>query len=203
MLRRGLALICSECHKAAFKALDDLGQSNTCTRCSAVTELTKAAWKTPVDEPLWFYDLHPVARELVHDNGDAALVAAQRIRINSRSFVDVAEMELVSNGKPVAETDLLAHADGEIVTGEVKTGNELHASGAGRKDAAYKRALWADVARADRILLATSQKTWVPSSIEAMKVAMGKYAWTPGHRPRLSLVTGLGTAQAEQVDVEW
>jgi len=203
VLRRGLALICSECHKAAFKSLDDLGQSNTCSRCSAVTELTKAAWKTPVEEPLWFYDLHPVARELVQDHGDTSLVAAQRLSLESSAFVDVAEMELVRDGKPVAEADLLAHADGELVTGEVKTGNELHANTAGRKAAAYKRVLWADVTRADRILLATTQATWAPSSIEAMRNTMGRHPWAPGHHPRLSALTGLGTAQCKQTEVEW
>lgn len=201
ILRRGLALVCSECHKAAFKPLDDLAQSNTCTRCSAVTELTQAAWKTPVDEPLWFYDLHPVARELVQDNGDAPLVAAQRLRMGVSTFTDVAEMELVKDGKPVAETDLLAHMDGEVVTGEVKTGNELHNNRAGRLDAAHKRALWADVIRADRIVLATTQKAWASSSIEAMKSVIESHPWAPGHRPRLSLLTELATSQVQHVEV--
>jgi hypothetical protein len=112
-------------------------------------------------------------------------------------------MELVRDGKPVAEADLLAHADGELVTGEVKTGNELHANTAGRKAAAYKRVLWADVTRADRILLATTQATWAPSSIEAMRNTMGRHPWAPGHHPRLSALTGLGTAQCKQTEVEW
>lgn len=91
VLRRGLALICSECHKAAFVAVDDLSQTNRCTSCSAVNQLDGAAWKKPYDEPLRFYDLHPVAREFMQGNGDAPLVAAQHLKAASKSFADAAE----------------------------------------------------------------------------------------------------------------
>ena len=95
-----------------------------------------AAWKKPGDEPLWFYDLHPVARELVLMNGVAPLSAAHHIKASSKSFTDAAETELVSGSKPVAETDVLIHADGSVVTGEVKTGDQLHSNGKERVKAA-------------------------------------------------------------------
>lgn len=170
-------------------------------RCSATTELTQAAWKTPADEPMWFYDLHPVARELVQDHGDAPLVVAHGLL--SSGFSDVAEMELVKNGKPVAESDLIVHTGGRLYTGEVKTSNELHHVKAERRRAAQKRVLWADVVLADDILLATTQPEWAPSSVNALTDVMRNHMWAPGHRPRLTLLTELGGTNPKEVEVDW
>lgn len=94
----------------------------------------------------------------------------------------------------MAETDLLIHADGVVITGEVKTSNALHTSGKERVKAARKRALWADVLRADEIVLATTHESWAPSSVQAMIDALAAYAWTtPAHQPRLRLLEGIGS----------
>ena len=69
----------------------------------------------------------------------------------------------------MAETDLLIHADGVVITGEVKTSNALHTSGKERVKAA-------------------------PSSVQAMIDALAAYAWTtPAHQPRLRLLEGIGS----------
>lgn len=204
VLRRGLALLCAECRKAAFVAVDELSQTNRCASCSANNDLDVAAWKKPNDEPLWFYDLHPVAREFVQMNGDAPLATAHHIKASAKSFIDAAETELVSGSKPVAETDVLIHADGRVITGEVKTNAELHTNGKERVKAAGKRALWADVLRADEIVLATTKDQWVESSVIAMTDCMASYAWTtPGHRPRLRLLTGVGGPAVGSEYVDW
>ena len=143
VLRRGLALLCAECRKPAFVAVDELSQTNRGASCSANNDLDLAAWKKPDDEPLWFYGLHPVARELVQMNGIAPLAAAHHIKASSKSFTDAAETELVSGSKTVAETDVLIHADGLVITGEVKTSDQLHNNGMERVKAAGKRALCA------------------------------------------------------------
>lgn len=204
VLRRGLALQCHECHKVAFVAVDSLGQVNRCGSCSALNDLDRAAWKKPADEPLWFYDLHPVARELVSQDGDLPLVVAHYIKSSVRSFSDVAETELLNGRRPVAETDLLIHADGSLITGEVKAGNELHAYRKERDRAAVKRAIWADAVRADEILLATTQDRWAESSIDAMVSALTRYRWTaPGHRPKLRLLTNIGGSAVQSDRVQW
>lgn len=204
VLRRGLALVCAECRKAAFVAVDELSQKNRCASCSALNDLSQAAWKKPSNEPLWFYDLHPAARSFITMNGDAPLATAHFVKATSRTFTDAAETELVRDGKRVAESDVLIHADGEVLTGEVKTGNELHPNSKVRKSAARKRALWADVLRADEIILATTQKKWADSSVEAMRACMDSYKWTtPGLRPRLRLITGLRGPDAASEYVAW
>lgn len=204
VLRRGLALLCAECRKAAFVAVDELSQTNRCASCSANNDLNMAAWKKPDDEPLWFYDLHPVARELVQMNGVAPLAVAHHIKASSKTFTDAAETELFSGSKPVAETDVLIHADGLVITGEVKTSDQLHNNGKERLKAVGKRALWADVLRADEIVLATTRDQWVQSSVTAMTDCLASYAWTtPGHRPRLRLLTGVGGAAVASEYVDW
>lgn len=204
VLRRGLALLCSECRKAAFVAIDELSQTNRCASCSATNDLNVAAWKKPHDEPLWFYDLHPVAREFVQMNGDIPLAAVHHIKATSKSFTDAAETELVKGSKPVAETDVLAHADGRVITGEVKTNDELHSNAKERAKAARKRAIWADVLRADEIVLATAQGQWADSSVTAMTACLSAYEWTtPGHRPRLHLLTGVAGSTVKSEYVNW
>lgn len=203
VLRRGLALICSECNRAAFFALEDLGQENVCNRCSAVTPLSLAAWKTPAEEPLWFYDLHPVARELMQGHGDMPLIAVGHLASGASYVVDTPELELIGKSGPVAETDLLIHADGKVVTGEVKTSDELEGSRKGRRTAASKRVLWADVVRADEVVLATTQPAWGQSSIECMIEALRNHNWIPGHAPRLRTLTDLGSALPTTTYVDW
>lgn len=204
VLRRGLALLCAECHKAAFIAVNELSQVNRCTSCSATNDLNATAWKKPQDEPLWFYDLHPVARELMRMNGDAPLATAHYLKTSAMSFTDAAETELVSGAKPVAESDVLIHADGRVLTGEVKTSDQLDINASGRKKAAAKRALWADVLRADEVILATTKEKWAQSSVSAMADCMSSQAWhTPGHHPRLRFLTGVGTSNVQSSYVEW
>jgi len=204
VLRRGLALICHECRKATFVAVDELSQRNRCASCSALNDLNSAAWKKPVDEPLWFYDLHPAARGLITMNGDAPLAAAHYIKQSSRTFTDAPEIELVGREGPVAETDVLIHADGQVLTGEVKTSNELHPNSKGRADAARKRALWADVLRADEVVLATTGQEWAQSSIKAVTDCLSSYQWsTPGHRPRLRLITSLSSSDVSTKYADW
>ena len=199
VLRRGLTLICSTCAQAAFIALDYLGQANVCPRCAGKTDLTRDAWKMPADEPTWFYDLHPVARTLYTSHGHAPLQLAAYLQKRSRRFSDVAELELFHQGqrKAIAETDLLAHADGLILTGEVKTNDHINDSGQSLPKAAGKRVDWAAAVRADEVLLATTQAAWQQSSVDAVAKAIANAASAgrfPPHRtPRLRVITGLGT----------
>ena len=94
LLRRGLVLRCSSCQRLAFVAVNLLQQANACPRCGHVDELTQQRWKEPVEEPAWFYDLHPVARELYEKNGDVPLLIAEYLRGSTRRFTDLAEIEL-------------------------------------------------------------------------------------------------------------
>ena len=61
VIRRGLILGCGTCNRPAFIAVGNLAQVNQCPRCGSASELAQARWRDPVEEPKWYYDLHPVA----------------------------------------------------------------------------------------------------------------------------------------------
>ena len=198
ILRRGLVLSCADCRHLAFFSVDELAQSNTCGRCNAAIDLNRGSWSSkPATEPRWFYDLHGVGRNLLDDNGHAPLWLDHMLARDARQYASIAETNLYKPGtrKSLGETDLVAIADGTLVTAEVKTSNFIGKANA-RQDAARKRVLWADVIRADAIVLATTHERWAPSSVAAMRKAMREHAWTPGHEPQLRLVTGLGMPSA-------
>jgi hypothetical protein len=107
---------------------------------------------------------------------------------------DAPEFELVKNKKPVAETDLLALTERHLISAEAKTKNTLGRNSNERNDAAEKRVLAAKLVMADQIILATTELSWVESSIKSMKSAIRAASWDTGAPPRLRIITGLGTA---------
>lgn len=126
VIRRGLVLRCSACRNLGFVDIDALAGTNICGRCGGVTPLRLAAWRHPVSDPEWFYELHPIVRDLVRDNGQAPLWLAHHLRQGAHSYSDVSETNLLrgNSRKPLAEADLVAYADGRLVTAEVKTTDE-------------------------------------------------------------------------------
>ena len=198
ILRRGLVLRCASCLRPSFLPIDRLGQQYECPRCGSENELVQQRWQSPPDEPLWFYDLHPAARELFGQHGDVPLLLAARLRASSQRYSDVAELELVdgSTDAPLAESDLLAHADGKVLLAEAKSTDTLADSAKKAKEAARKRVLLASELRADEVIMATTAAAWAPNSIAIMVSAIGAMSWSRGWPPVLRLVTSLGTPTA-------
>ena len=90
--------------------------------------LQRELWNhQPIEEPTWFYDLHPTARALLRDNGDVPLLLSHHLRSGSeRSFADAPEFELFNaDGNREAETDLLALVDRQLIIAEAKSNNTL------------------------------------------------------------------------------
>jgi Holliday junction resolvase-like predicted endonuclease len=198
-------LRCSACRNLGFTEVGALGNTNSCTRCGNSTPLTLEAWRQPIADPEWYYELHPIVRDLVRENGHAPLWLAHHIRQGARTYSDIPETNLFvgMSHRPTAEADLVAHVDGRLLIAEVKTTDELDASGAKRKAAAHKRVMWARLVNADEIVLATTSSTWQQSSVEAMRAAMREAAkadvWLPGGTPRLWLVHNLGSTVTEEI----
>ncbi len=194
LLRRGLILKCGSCMRPSFLTVDQLGQRNQCPRCNAHIELEQARWQQPVAEPLWFYDLHPAARELFSQHGDVPLQLSAYLRGQARQYNDLAEVELVdqSTGSATAEADLVAHADGDLLTAEAKSNDNLGDSRKKVVAAAAKRASIARALRADEVILATTRPRFDLGSVEAVRHALTSQSWPVGHPPRLRLVCGLG-----------
>lgn len=199
VLRRGLILGCATCGTPAFVSVDDLGQQNECRRCGAHTDLTVDAWRSPSDEPTWFYDLHPVARKFFQDNGHAPLWLAHYLSNGSLEYADCAELNLLRSGtaKSLAEADLIANIDGLLITAEVKTSKTL-GNKAERKKAAQKRVRWAAVLQADEVILATTAPEWEKASVDDvrqhLKTAITGGIFSPSRPPALRLITGLHTS---------
>lgn len=190
IMRRGLILGCARCPWVAFHAIDHLQQTNACPRCATPNALDQARWRDPFEEPTWYYDLHPTIRTLVVQNGDVPLVLSHHLRTTTRAYTDVAELELYdANGSALAELDLLAHADGQLITAEAKRPADL-----GKKivEAMYKRALLADRLQADQIVLATTGEQWEAKHLQAFVNELRQHRWTRVI-PRGRLISGLGT----------
>ncbi|MGI5151332.1 hypothetical protein ACQEVC_34045 [Plantactinospora sp. CA-294935] len=201
ILRRGLILGCAQCSRPAFVSIGDLAQVNGCPRCSARNNLSQERWKQPQAEPRWYYDLHPTFREHVVQDGDVPLLLSHHLRSEVRSYIDVAEMELMNaDSGSLAEADLIALSDGQIITAEAKRPGFL---GNGRKlrDAVAKRALLAEQLQADQIVLGTADSTWQQTSIDALRSAIADRRW-PVVAPRARLITGLGTDSVQDVELD-
>lgn len=166
LMRQGLILGCEECANASFVSLDDLAQSFSCGRCGAMNEFGSARWKVPTDEPPWFYDLHPSARELFQNHGDVPLLAAERLRSTSRRYFDTGELEFRRPGapKPDFEIDLITYTDDGVSVVEAKSNGSLGSSK--ERDATIrKRFRAAATIDADRVLFAKSAVGWSPETI--------------------------------------
>lgn len=205
IIRRGLVLRCSACRNLGFTEVGALANTNTCSRCGNPTPLRLEAWRNPISDPEWHYELHPIVRDFVRENGQAPLWLAHHLGQGARSYSDVSETNLFvgESRRPIAEADLVAHVDGRLLTAEVKTTDELDSTRDKRKAAARKRVMWARLVNADEIVLATTKSTWQQASIDSMRTAMQDAAeadvWLPGGAPTLRLVHNLGSDVTQEV----
>ena len=166
VLRRGLILDCLECGRPSFIDSERLGPTFDCPNCAAANPLVSERWKRSSPEPSWFYDLYATLRELLDANGDVVLLAARSLRELGSSYLDAAELEFVDRetGKPVAEVDLIACVDGEVVIVEAKSNGKFTAANLKRQSAKLLKV--ADILRADRLVLATSADEWSAAEVE-------------------------------------
>lgn len=204
ILRRGAILLCAACQRPSFVHVDALRQRNACPRCGHVNDLVQARWRLPVDEPAWFYDLHPAARELFSQHGDVPLLLSGHLRRTSRRYADIAELEMFdpATNTGVAEADLLALADGRVLTAEAKSNSVLGETTRKVKQAAGKRALLAQALGADEVVLATTSSSWAVGSVDAMRTALTARSWPRGAPPVLRTLTGLGTNAARDTVID-
>lgn len=203
VVRRGLILGCGMCSRPTFIAVGNLAQVNRCPRCGTANELARTLWRDPVEEPKWYYDLHPVARELLADHGEVPLLLSRHLRSTARRYDDVPELELRdSSGNPVAEADLIAAGNDEVIVAEAKSNDALGKNPREVKRTAAKRVMLAGVLRADQIILATTQPEWNTSSLTEIRSAVNGHPWPAALRPAVRLVTGLGSDHVEDLRLD-
>lgn len=202
VLRRGLVLQCQTCEQVQFQPVDKVGQAWTCTRCDTANDLNHMAWKKPTDEPIWFYDLHPVARHLLRDHGDvpallSAHLAAQNTSSNA-SFHDVAELEFVVNGNRRVEVDLTLYTEDTLTIAECKSNGRLATDRTKAREEVRKKCKAANWLQADQLIFATTAPTWTNSVPGMIHSAIIEFQWGPLGPPAVQLITGLGTASVIQ-----
>jgi Holliday junction resolvase-like predicted endonuclease len=192
LLRRGLALDCGECGRLSFVDADRIGQQFECPQCSTSNALVSDRWKRSSDEPRWFYDLYTPLRELLGAHGDIPLLASAHLRSNARSFADTPELEFFDpdTGKPVAEIDVIACADGDVVVIEAKS-NGTFGGRKARAEQSMKLFKVATVLRAQKLVLATSTSDWVTSDVDHLIVRASAQA---PFAPRIEVLSALGTS---------
>ena len=193
ILARGLVLDCGTCERPAFTRINDLSQMNSCPHCHASSELVRARWRQPPDEPTWFYHLHPLARDLLKQHGEVPLLLSHHLRSVSRSYTDISELELLDSGNPIAECDLLAAVDGTVIAAEAKSVTRLGRSAQEVKEVINKRIRIARVLRADEIILATTESRWDHTGVRELAAAVRAREWPTGSAPSVRLIIGLGT----------
>lgn len=189
LLRRGLILGCEECARPSFVDADRIGQLYECPQCGALNALVSARWKRHTPEPVWFYDLYSNLRELVGANGDVVLMAASELQRTSHTYQDAPELEFVDleTGSPVAEVDVVACVDDRVVLVEAKSNGSFGSRH--RKGQAKKLMRVAEVLRADRLVLATTQPEWNPTDVAHLTQVGADAAPFP---VQVDVVAGLG-----------
>lgn len=190
VLHRGLVVPCSECERRAFYRIEVLGETNTCLRCGA-RAYTDAAWRSELQEPQWFYDLHGAVRELLDQNGDVPFLAGHALAAATRSLDETAELDFHTPGQDPAEIDIIALADGRLIIGEAKCVPTL----GNRKEAGQAIAKLADVSDllgAGEILLATTAPgPWLERDTRLLLTAVTQRSWKFGAAPTVRVMTNL------------
>ncbi len=200
VLRRGMVLGCATCEQTQFQTIDILGQRWRCVRCDALNDLDQRAWKLPADEPTWFYDLHPVGRHVLRENGEVSTLLSTYLRGQCKdqrqAFEDVEEVVFLKDNRPQVEVDLVSYADDVLTVAECKTSSEL--TGREAKREVTKKCRAAAWLRADRLLFATTAREWTPATRTLVKdVVQGFGEWGPIGPPQTEFVEGLGKSDRE------
>jgi len=196
VLRRGLVVRCHMCEDVQFQIVDKLGQRWTCLRCDALNDLDQRAWHLPPEEPQWYYDLHPVGRHLLREHGEvpallSAYLASERPN-HSGPLYDVDELELVREGKPFVELDLIAYVDDTLIVAECKSTDTLAGSNADIRREIDKKCQAAARLRADHLIFATTKPAWADRMQGLIRSTVLSHSWGPLGAPSVRLVTSLG-----------
>ncbi len=172
VLYRGLVLLCDSCKFAAWYTLAELTDQFRCPRCRRKQFIRRANWKHPA-APQMFYKLDEIIYQFIEHDGIIVAFALDYMRAASKYPFDYSpEIRFSKEGCDYGEVDICAVWDGELVIGEVKTGNNLgrNASEEGKAIDKYRRLAVELCAR--RLVFCTGAPEWKDSTIEAIRKAL-------------------------------
>jgi hypothetical protein len=173
ILGRGLILQCRRCSYADWYPLEALGQTFNCGRCQHVSLIVQAAWKQPDDgEPNWYYDLDEMVYQALRHDVSAPVLALAKLAQGAQSMLVRPEANVYKDKSLLAEIDLWAIIDGQIVVGEAKTVSRLDSTRASERRIAARLAHVAQAVTADQVVLATTAPSWDEGSLTLVREAL-------------------------------
>jgi hypothetical protein len=195
ILHRGIVLKCRRCRFDGWYRAGEFTQTFTCTRCRASWALSLQAWREPLEEPTWRYELDEIVYQAVVENARAPVLALQALRAGARpfgGFVFGPELEVYQGDEHVAEVDIWAVVEGRICIGEAKTIDRLADTAEREQIVAQRLARIADAVTADELVAATTQSAWRPETRAVLEAAI------KGTRTRLRILEGDALEAAAQ-----
>jgi hypothetical protein len=133
----------------------------------------QAAWKQPDDgEPNWYYDLDEMVYQALRHDVSAPVLALAKLAQGAQSMLVRPEANVYKDKSLLAEIDLWAIIDGQIVVGEAKTVSRLDSTRASERRIAARLAHVAQAVTADQVVLATTAPSWDEGSLTLVREAL-------------------------------
>jgi hypothetical protein len=182
-------LECKICPWLDFYRIDEVGTHFTCKRCGSENVLSLERWRDPVDDPRWYYSLHPTM--FLDGNGDVPLMAVRQFSSSLPASKAEFELEIVKDGetRPTLEIDFAFMTRFGLVIGEAKSVSKL--DGSDEKERMRDVGKLIDGARilGAREICFASSRTWGPLARTAIDRAIA----ASGTRVTVSILERLGT----------
>lgn len=190
VLRRGVILRCLECGKLQWISVLDLGLATACRRCQASIPINIATWRAPVREPAWFYDLHPIVRNLLDQDGDVPVLAGGVLQEEMHGGDVLPEIIFKGNEGEFIEMDVVFGSPGHIAIGECKTSPNIPSRQ--RKKKFKGLATVAEILQVDRIILASGDSgAWSDLHKSDLETHLRYHRFVSGRSPKVEVFSGL------------
>lgn len=187
VLRRGLILACGACTRVQWIPAAEITKA-ICARCQAHIPLAHESWGRPVEEPRWFYDLHPVVRDVIEECGHVAVLAGRHLQPKWRARSTVLPDIEFKSAKDHFEIDLVLTSRNRVYVGECKHRPAIPTNEVSKKLHALVRS--AALLRADEIVRASGQPgAWDHEFVQKLADRVASTRWVSGKQPRIRLLT--------------
>lgn len=193
VLRRGLILKCLECGKCQWLALSVLSTHGVCARCDSSIPITQTTWRDPLSEPKWFYDLHPIVRQLLGDFGDVPLLTGRKLQSETKRGEVAVEIEFRKDGESTIEIDLVFGTRDHLTVGECKTHSDVAPKERNKKIG--KLVVIANMLQADGVILAAGDpRDWTEAQTKAVEQRLDGPNKQTGRIRKVEMLSGLRLA---------
>ena len=190
VLGRGLILRCPECSQTQWIKLESLQETSACQRCQGKIPLTQSNWKHPEDEPTWFYDLHPIVRKLIRNNGDVPILTGRLLHLKNKGGEILPELNFSKVGESTIEVDLIYGNPNQIVIAEAKKNPEFGSED--RNKQIDNLAKIAKLLEVNLVILSSgNQGEWTDAIKTQVERNLASVAHANGYSPKLDLLVNV------------